>query len=283
MEYRICLLFIMTHFFCDFIIQSNRILQLRFCRGVKKVFFKSSIKGNLYHSISHLVFMVLVLGLAYLKDEFEFTKFIIVAIVIAIVHLLIDEGKSIMIYFKHDLKDNIYVFLSDQVIHILSIIVFVSGVKLSKFYSLINFIREDYPKNLEFIDKIIICVIVFIICTHGIGIFIKKFMIHGEIKDYSNITKKEIILKKPQDENLGAKNGGFVIGILERIFILLVVAIGQPAMAGFVLTAKSIARFKKLDDNSFAEYFIIGTFISFIGAIIGGILIKSLNLFPIIK
>lgn len=283
MEYRICLLFIMTHFFCDFIIQSNRILQLRFCKGIKKVFFKSSIKGNLYHSISHFIFMVLVLVLAYLKEEFKFRKFIIVAIAIAVFHLLVDEGKSIMIYFKHDLKDNIYVFLLDQVIHILSIIAFVSGVKLSKFYSLINFIGEDYPKNLEYIDKVIICVIVFIVCTHGIGIFIKKFMIHGEIKDYSNITEKEIILKKPQDENLGAKNGGFVIGILERVFILLVVAIGQPAMAGFVLTAKSIARFKKLDDNSFAEYFIIGTFISFIGAIMGGIIIKSLNLFPLIK
>ena len=64
---------------------------------------------------------------------------------------------------------------------------------------------------------------------------------------------------------------------------MIVIAIGEPSMVGFALTAKSIARFKKLDDSSFAEYFLIGTFISFILAIAGGIAISTLKVLPIIK
>ena len=79
--------------------------------------------------------------------------------------------------------------------------------------------------------------------------------------------------------NSGAKNGGFIIGILERTFILVIMILNQPSIIGFVLAVKSVARFKKLEDENFAEYFIIGTFISFIIAIIGGrviyLLLKS--------
>ena len=47
-------------------------------------------------------------------------------------------------------------------------------------------------------------------------------------------------------------------------------------MIGFILTIKSVVRFKKLSNDSFAEYFIIGTFLSFIPAILCGVIIKSL-------
>ena len=46
------------------------------------------------------------------------------------------------------------------------------------------------------------------------------------------------------------------------------------SIIGFILTAKSIARFNKLSDQRFAEYFIIGNLISFTLAIIGGVFVK---------
>lgn len=54
----------------------------------------------------------------------------------------------------------------------------------------------------------------------------------------------------------------------------------MPLVIGFILTVKSVARLKKFDDDRFVEIFIIGSFISFISAIIIGYIIKSLNVIP---
>lgn len=141
----------------------------------------------------------------------------------------------------------------------------------------------DYPNNINIFDKYIIMIIIVLFTTCVTGIFIKKFINHISFKNFTTFIGRENTPVESNDSNIGINNGGYIIGILERIIILLGIAIMQPGIAGFVLTAKSIARFKKLDNDSFAEYFIIGTFISFISAIIGGIIIYSLNIIPVIK
>jgi len=57
------------------------------------------------------------------------------------------------------------------------------------------------------------------------------------------------------------------IGILERLAIFFFVINGQYTAIAFVLTAKSMARFKELDnDRNFAEYFLLGTMLSVVTA-----------------
>lgn len=66
-------------------------------------------------------------------------------------------------------------------------------------------------------------------------------------------------------EVAGLPEGGLYIGWLERALTLLLVAIGQPAGVGLLLTAKSILRFgdiKDSRDRARAEYIMIGTFLS---------------------
>ena len=60
---------------------------------------------------------------------------------------------------------------------------------------------------------------------------------------------------------------GRVIGILERWLIMVLMLSGQYAGIGFVLTAKSIARFKNFDQEQFAEYYLMGTLYSALFAI----------------
>ena len=49
------------------------------------------------------------------------------------------------------------------------------------------------------------------------------------------------------------------IGTLERLIILMFIAMGQYAAMGLVLTAKSIARYDKIaKDEKFAEYCLLG-------------------------
>ena len=61
----------------------------------------------------------------------------------------------------------------------------------------------------------------------------------------------------------GLKNGGRLIGRLERALIFLFMAIGYPAGIGFLVTAKSILRFGEARERAVAEYVLIGTLMSF--------------------
>jgi len=55
---------------------------------------------------------------------------------------------------------------------------------------------------------------------------------------------------------------GSTIGVIERIMILMTGFMGWYVAIAFIITAKSIARFKQFEDPDFVERFIIGTFCS---------------------
>lgn len=65
---------------------------------------------------------------------------------------------------------------------------------------------------------------------------------------------------------------GRTIGILERWIVLLLTVIGQFGLIGLVITAKSIARFRRLEhDPEFAEYYLLGTLYSILMALLAGV------------
>jgi len=80
----------------------------------------------------------------------------------------------------------------------------------------------------------------------------------------------------------GAKAGaagnraGRLIGILERMAMLTLVALGEWSALGFILAAKSVARFKELEDREFAEAYLVGTLTSFLVAGASGLLLRAL-------
>lgn len=55
---------------------------------------------------------------------------------------------------------------------------------------------------------------------------------------------------------------GEAIGVLERLLVVVFVLTGSLAAIGFVVAAKTLARFKQLDDRAFAEYYLLGTLAS---------------------
>lgn len=69
--------------------------------------------------------------------------------------------------------------------------------------------------------------------------------------------------------NAGLRNGGRVIGMLERGLIFALIGLGQPLGVGFLVAAKSVLRFGTATrDQRSAEYVIIGTLASFGWAIL---------------
>lgn len=73
-------------------------------------------------------------------------------------------------------------------------------------------------------------------------------------------------------------NRGRIIGLLERSMLFFFILQGQYAVLGFVIAAKTAARFSELDDRDFAEYFIVGTMLSVVTAGIIALLTKNLFL-----
>ena len=64
---------------------------------------------------------------------------------------------------------------------------------------------------------------------------------------------------------------GATIGVLERLLIATFVLTNATAAIGFVVGAKTLARFKQLDDRDFAEYYLLGTLASVSVALASGL------------
>jgi hypothetical protein len=62
--------------------------------------------------------------------------------------------------------------------------------------------------------------------------------------------------------NISEINYGAFIGCLERITIVLLGLLNLWSSIALVITAKSIARFKQLEDKDFAQKYLIGTLLS---------------------
>ena len=69
----------------------------------------------------------------------------------------------------------------------------------------------------------------------------------------------------------GLSRGGFWIGVLERILVVVFVCLGEYSAIGFLIAAKSILRFPDVKPggpgHKMSEYVIIGTMLSLIIAI----------------
>ena len=75
----------------------------------------------------------------------------------------------------------------------------------------------------------------------------------------------------PPDEGPSA---GRLIGILERVFAVTLILLDRWEALGFLVAAKSLARFKDLDERPRAEYYLVGTLVSLLGATITALVIR---------
>ena len=67
---------------------------------------------------------------------------------------------------------------------------------------------------------------------------------------------------------------GRMIGNLERLLLAILALMNIWSLASVAIAVKAIARFKKLEEKEFAEYFLIGTLASLLWAIVTIIVVK---------
>jgi len=177
-----------------------------------------------------------------------------IPLIIGGTHLLVDIIKS---YFKND---NLYLFITDQIIHLLVIILCWLAFTTqfgTIFTELSNFLRNS---------NLWVIIFGYIIMTIPLSVLISKITRKWSTEINNNI-----------EESL--KDAGKWIGVLERILILTFIIIGKFEIIGFLLAAKSVFRFGDLKDNQDrkrTEYILIGTLISFSAAIFIGMFVKMM-------
>jgi hypothetical protein len=230
---------VLAHLAGDFVFQSKKWVEDRNKNGYKSKYLYLHI---LVHFFLLLLFFInelqAVLGYIFL---------------ITASHFLIDLGK---IYLEKTSRySQLGLFLIDQLLHVAVLF----GVVLLQFpeLSIVSVIS---------VEKVMLYAIALLLITSVTSIGMKMFF-----RNWSESFKK----KTRKKESL--KNAGNVIGIIERLLVVLFININFFEGIGYLLAAKSIFRFGDLTnakDRKLTEYILSGTLISFTIAILVGIALR---------
>jgi hypothetical protein len=110
------------------------------------------------------------------------------------------------------------------------------------------------------------------VTTAAIGLSAVVFNHHGGNAIVAGLLKT---LDAP-NEDADDLEAGRIVGTLERWLVLVLVAYAQWAAIALVVTAKSIARFDRLDERPFAEHYLVGTLASVLVAIVTALVARAL-------
>ena len=237
--YKTLLLFLLLlHMIGDYYIQTDSM-------AIRK---KRSYQAVVHHC---LLYIIPLAGLTLLWS----VQALVLALILWILHFATDTAKY-FITRKHEQLSEPLVYLADQCLHILMIVI---AVLLLKSYA----IPFTFVAGIEEFFALL--------SLHLLSV-LRWLLFIAFIWKPANITIKILLMHyKPQStaQNDTRENAGAFIGVLERMLIAIMLSVNEYAAIGLVLTAKSVARFKRIaEDQTFAEYYLLGTLLSTLFVII---------------
>ena len=208
---------------------------------------RNNVSYLLLHILVHLLILTVVLYPSW-------SEYWVLILAIGCAHLAVD---SLKIWWEKLWPYRpVFLFALDQFLHlvVLSAATFYCfGIPTGFFEHLIS-------------NQIILCVIAFLLVAVVSPIFLRVF--------FSKWNQENELSNKRKDTLIDA---GMLIGIMERLIIVLFIQVGFLSGIGFLLAAKSIFRFgdlKNAKDTKFTEYVLVGTLASFTIAIVVGYLLR---------
>ncbi len=221
---------LLAHLVGDFVLQTKKLVIKR--------------RENVFYLLLHVCVHMVLLCFVFFQDIATSWPYIAC---IGFTHLAIDSMK-IVCEKKWPSKPVLF-FLVDQFFHVLVILAVVFCIYGVPQHSLV--LLTSAP-SLAYIVALLLTVAVS-------PIFLRVF--------FSKWNQEHVLHAKKHETLLDA---GLLIGVMERLIIVLFIQVGFLSGIGFLLAAKSIFRFGDLTNaknTKFTEYVLVGTFASFLIAI----------------
>lgn len=194
--------------------------------------------------------------------------FLLVLAQVSEIILLVPIGIAIIIFVCNYLlaeikneKTRILFFLINQLVHLsilITIWVFFKDNIID--FSKINKYLNDIDISLK-IEMIINILFILLLIGKPTSILIEKMLPKNITNSGDDSTSS---LSDEKNKSSYDVNYGSIIGILERITIVFLAVLNLWSSIALVFTAKSIARFKQLEDKNFAQKYLIGTLLSLV-------------------
>jgi hypothetical protein len=247
---------ILAHVIADFLLQSPQIAAEK-CRGLPR--------GYLLHFAGHLI------ALAVLTHPYFSPVTVILWIMLPAAHLLLDWLKNRLFSPAH--PADALIFLLDQALHLLLIFCAwqwtnppLCSPVVSFYHGLLTSAGSSFIRHFCNIrlPSILLTAAVYGFVIFGGAVLVRKVLDLDALR-----------LPGPADKFGDTRQAGRYIGMLERALILSLTLANAFTSIAFVLTAKSIARYKELESRDFAEYYLAGTLLSTLLGILGGLLLRS--------
>ena len=193
------------------------------------------------------------------------------------VHLSLDWLKNVgrAYYAKKKKQPRVQGLLIDQCLHILTLFLMWRLVDSPVDTAVAGFYAEIFsPMGLPGTEKIVSGLAVYTFVVFGGAVLIRftldqifppGYIIAGQLKPDSTANS--------ESRSVAA---GKYIGILERFLIMTLTVTGNISAIGVVFAAKSIARFSEFSNKHFAEYYLVGTLLSVVLALAGGIALAQI-------
>ena len=226
--------------------------------------------GKLWAFIRHALLVAFLNFLA--THFFGISPALIYAGLIGLSHLLIDCGKERLAKGRSG-GTKLFLFLTDQTLHLL-LLFFLSfffpsaapDPEVMAFYQRLLPSRAipvfaGLPRLPQVNWEAVLWVFIFYLATiFGGAVFTARLL--------------EWLTGRPPEEH--TQRLGRAIGMIERLILITLVVVDAVSAMGFVLAAKSLARYQELNNREFAEYYLVGTLTSYGLALFAGLGLKRM-------
>ncbi|ADU29284.1 DUF3307 domain-containing protein [Evansella cellulosilytica] len=286
---------VLAHLIGDFFLQTEKMVKNK----------KLYLKRHLLHQF--VVGFIALFIIFVISGEDSFLVYVAIpSILFVFFHWIIDIGKingQSLLEKKYGQRSGweLALFVIDQLFHFVTIVVIsviffnIDVYNLSNQFLISIGLIEGITPSFSPGQKVVFVVIMLIIATSVSGHLIRIFL--GSFTNYLSLFEGKYTLKDKRNGQYDSSKGNYqntniveeytymvlkdqdlsrgkIIGYLERLLVIVLVMNDSISSIAFIIAAKSITRFKQLDDRDWAEYFLLGTLASIFLAIVYGIIIK---------
>lgn len=287
----IVLLLLIAHLVADFWLQTNEMIKNK---------WKYLRKHMIHHTITTGLALIIIWQY---DDQFTnvFSYVLLPLIFIVITHIVIDLAKIKLVDTIQEKDYNglkkLCFFLIDQTLHVVMLLIACLLFLEIKLMDMGIYLQElIHAKNgmhhLGLLNTSLFIIILFIFATSISG-HIVTLLVGALPSEFANFegefTLNHKLAENQVNQTLTSESNfmreyhfltysnqlpprGRLIGYIERLLVISLTIIGAYPSIAFIIAAKSIARFKQLDDRNWAEYFLLGTLTSILLGLIFGLI-----------